>query len=285
MITSTLNDIYYSFGLFVDHQILQKGHAFTNYSSLFYNSPDPELPNNSIYSAPFKQLVYDFSISGANIPTGIYVNGIFKPKGTNGLQIDYLNSRAIFNGGNNGKIISGNYAIKDFNIYLTTNTQEELIYETAFQLRPSYVKPLSGIDKSSLTVPGVFIVNSNFKNETYAFGGLMESSMSIHCILLADSKDQLDALGCLLVDEKYSCFPVVPISKTPLNYYGDFKTGLGNYNYLSYVNQFPNNLAYIAEADFYKLSNRDFSNRYPDLRAAFADFTIKYVRLPNKSIT
>lgn len=279
-----LNDLYYSFGSFIEHQILQKGQAYTNYSSLYYNMADQTLPGLSVYSSPFKQIVADFSISGAQIPTGVYVNGIFTPKQSSLIAIDYLNNRTIFSGGNNGKLISGNYAVKDFNVYLTTNSDEELIYETAFELRPSFYKALTGLSVDSLTVPGIFIVNSNFSNETYSFGGLVESTMHVHCILLADSKDQLDALGNLLVDEKYSSFPIFGVNSTPFNYYGDYKTGLGPYNYLNYVNQFKDNLGYISDADFYKLSNRDFSNRYPDLRAAFADFQIKYVRMPNRQV-
>lgn len=284
MLSSPLNDLYYSFCSFVDHQICQRGQAYTNFSSQYYNINDPVFPNLSVYSAPFKQIIFDTSISGANIPTGLYVNGNFTNKGVSGLTIDYLNNRAILSGGHNGAVISGNYAVKSYNIYPTTKSDEELIYETAFELRPSFVKPLTGISPLSLTVPGIFIVNSNFSNETYSFGGLVESTMNIHCILLSDSKDQLDALGSLLVDEKYSSFPVFSSNFTPLNFYGDYKTGLGPYNYLNYVNQFSENLGYIADADFYKLSNRDFSNRYPDLRAAFCDFSIKYVRMPNNKV-
>jgi len=285
MITSPINDLYYSFGLFIDHQIAQKGHAFQNVSSLFYKVNDPELPGFSVYAAPFKQPISDFSISGAQIPTGVYVNGNFCNKGQSGLIFDYLNNRAIFSGGNNNLIVSGNYSIKDFNVYLTTTTDEELIYETAFQIQASYAKPLSGLSKYDLTVPGIFITNSNFTNESYSLGGLIESTINIHCIILSNSKDQLDAVGCLLADEKYSSFPIMGSGFIPYNYYGDYRTALGNYNYLNYVSQFSNNLAYIADADFYKLSNRDFSNRYPDLRAAFADFQIKYVRFPNHRVT
>jgi hypothetical protein len=285
MITSPINDLYYSFSLFLDHAICQKGKAFTNINSLFYKVNDPELPNLSVYAAPFKQNISDFSVSGAQIPTGLYVNNVFCPKGQSGLIIDYINNRAILSGSHNNLSISGSYSVKDFNVYATTNTEEELIYENAFQMQASYSKPLSGLAKYSLTVPGIFITNSNFTNETYAFGGLVETTVNINCIILSDSKDQLDAVGSLLTDEKYSYFPVVDSGHIPYNYYGDYRTTLGNYNYLNYVNQFPNNVAYISDVDFYKLSNRDFSNRYPDLRAAFADFQIKYVRFPNHKIT
>lgn len=286
MIKSTpINDLYYSFGMFIDRQVCQRGAAFTNVSSLYYNVSDPELPNLSVYAAPFKQSISDYSISGANIPTGVYVNGNLAGRGQSGLiNFDFLNNRVIFSGGMNNYTVSGNYSVKDFNVYLSTSSDEELIYETAFQIQASYAKPLSGLSKYSLTVPGIFVVNSNMANNTYSFGGLVETTMNIHCIVLASSKDQLDAVGSLLIDEKYQMFPIIPPNYLPYNYYGDYKTGLGNYNYLTYVNQFNTNLGYISDTSFYKLSNRDFSNRYPDLRAAFADFQIKYLRFPNASV-
>jgi len=83
------------------------------------------------------------------------------------------------------------------------------------------------------------------------------------------------------MDQKSSYFPV--LSKTPLNYYGDFKSG--NYNYLEYIgNPVSPGLAYIADADFYKISDKNFSDKYPDLKFGMSDLEIKLMRLPNKSI-
>lgn len=281
MITTHINDLYYSFCLFIDHQIQQKGEAFTNHSSSFYKMEDKSLSNYTVYASPFKQFVYDYSISGANIPSGVYINNVFCNKGVSGLKIDYLNGRVILSGGAAYKNlnISGSYAVKDFNIYPTTQSDEELIFETKYELRPKYTKALSGIDKSALTVPGIFIVNLNTSLEPYSFGGLCETTINIHSVILSDSKDQLDAVGSLIVDEKYSSFPV--FSKTPLNPFGDFKSG--NYNYLSYISGVEM-LGYISDVDFYKLSSKDFSDRYPDLKAGFCDIQVKLVRQPNRSI-
>lgn len=283
MITSATNDLYYSTCLYVDHQILQRGSGFTNHSSLLYPQIDPVLPNNTVYASPFKQWVYDYSVSGANVPSGVYINNVFCQKGVSGLKIDYMNGRVILSGGSQYQnlTVSGNYSVKDFNIYPTTKSNEELIYETKYELRPSYNKTLSGVSKNALVVPGIFITSINFGNEPFEFGGLAETTANIHCVILADSIDQLNAVGNILMDQKSSYFPV--LSKTPLNYYGDFKTG--NYNYLEYIgNPTSSGLAYIADADFYKLSDKNFSDKYPDLKFGMSDLEIKLVRLPNKSI-
>lgn len=285
MINSSVNDLYYSFFLYLQHQLEQKGRGFTNYSGVFYKTEDKELSNKNVYNLPFKSLVYDHSVSGATIPTGLYVNSNLVNKGVSGLQyIDYINGRAIFSGGStySNLQVSGSFAIKDFNIWPTTKSDEELVFETKYQVNPSYSKSLSGISKDALVVPAIFMTNLNSENESYCFGGLNEQTINIHCLIISDSKDQLDAAGGLLIDERYSSFPV--ISKTPLNYYGDYKSG--NYNYLSYIGPPGNqNLAFIDDISFYRLSSKEFSDRYPDLKAGFLDVHVKNLRMPNRSIT
>jgi hypothetical protein len=88
-----------SFYLWLDHEILDRGEAFINYSGKLYNSPDPNFPLNSVYSAPFRQWVYDSSIQNANIPSGIFINGGHVARGVNGLNIDFNKGRAILNSG------------------------------------------------------------------------------------------------------------------------------------------------------------------------------------------
>lgn len=284
MISNFSNDLYYSFCLYLDHQILQRGSGFSNHSSLMYPQVDPALPNKTIYASPFKQWNYDTSISGSNVPTGVYVNGIFCNKDVSGLKIDYMNGRVIFSGGSQYQnlTVSGNYSVKDYNIYPTTKSNEELIYETKYELRPSYHKTLSGINNRALVVPGIFITHMNSTNELFEFGGLSETTVNIHCVILSDSVDQLNSVGSIIADQKLSYFPV--LTKTPLNYYGDFKSG--NYNYLEYIgNPTSDGLAFISDADFYKLSDKKFSDNYPDLRFGMADLEVKLIRVPNRSIS
>lgn len=280
---NSVNNIYYSFVQFLDNRILTKGSAYTNFSSLFYPMNDPALPGYSIYGSPFKQFVSDQSVSGANIPSGVYVNGNFCPKGTTGLYVDYLNGRAIFSGDNNNLTVSGNYAVKDYNIYPTTESDETLIFETAYHIQQSFNRPLSGVDSRSVVAPCIFISNVNFSNQVYAFGGLNETICNFHCVIMATSKDSLDALGNIIVDMKYNSYNVTNASTTqsPYNYFGDYKSGVP-FNYFNQVISQPNPyLAYISSTDFYRLNSKDFSSKYPDLKCGFSDIQVKVVRANN----
>ena len=100
-----------SFMLWADNHLLTKADAFTNHTSTFYpNEQDDRLsPNLVSYSSPHKQWVYDSSVEGANIPSGIYHDGIFMDRGDNGLQFDFDNGRAILDSGfgSNNSLVSG----------------------------------------------------------------------------------------------------------------------------------------------------------------------------------
>ena len=70
------NKLLSSFLLYLDNKILSKGEAFVNHSGLFY--PVENFFNGYYtYAAPYKQIVSDASITGANKLTGIYLDGNF----------------------------------------------------------------------------------------------------------------------------------------------------------------------------------------------------------------
>ena len=47
-----VNNLMSSFYLWLDHEVLDRGEAFINYSGKLYNAPDPNFPNKQVYGAP-----------------------------------------------------------------------------------------------------------------------------------------------------------------------------------------------------------------------------------------
>jgi hypothetical protein len=88
-----------SFYLWFDNYLLDKGEAYINEVSAFYPSIDETLPGFSIYAAPYKQFVWDSSISGAKVLSGVYPTNtdIFLTRGQSGIKFDYLNGRVFAN--------------------------------------------------------------------------------------------------------------------------------------------------------------------------------------------
>ena len=123
------NKVMSSTLLFVDHYVCKAGEAFTNHESLIY--PTDNLINGYYtYSLPFHQIVSDSSISNATIMTGVYVDGAFKSIGEGDLSsIDHYNGRVYFDANKGSSSVSGNYSVKEFNTYITTDSEEKILFE------------------------------------------------------------------------------------------------------------------------------------------------------------
>ena len=126
-----------SFTLFLDNQILSQGSSFTNYSGLFY-PVNSYLYGYTAYNCGFRQIVNDISISGANVMSGVYVNGQYTTiGGSYGLaSINHSLGNIYFTGNllPQNPIISGNFAIKDFNISITDEQEYDMLFNTEFQI-------------------------------------------------------------------------------------------------------------------------------------------------------
>ena len=271
-----IHNLVTSFTLWFDHTLLSKGKAFSNTSGRLYSMKDDEFAGYNVFGSPFKQWVYDSSISGANIPSGLYVNGNFKSRGTTGLALDFQNGRGIFDGGNSSWNVSGNFSVKDFNIYRTTRSDEELLFNNNYLLNPSFPQVSTGIPGDKIIAPAIFIKLSKFTNDAFSIGGLDESTANMRVVVLSDSEYSLDAVGSIFSDTRYNNFGVFP--KTPLNEFGDVKSGLYNYN--NYLTEYsnPSNLAYIADVDYSKLLTIGDKKLDPNLDIGFLDFDIRFVR-------
>jgi hypothetical protein len=71
--------------MWMDNILLTKGEAFQNYNSKFY--PVTNIYNGFYtYGLPFKQVVSDSSITGANLLSGVYVNNSLITVGQSGLS-------------------------------------------------------------------------------------------------------------------------------------------------------------------------------------------------------
>ena len=101
----------------------------------------------------------DESIEGANIPSGVYDNGTFVPRGQDGLKIDFDNGRVIFDSsfGANKTTLSGDYTVKDFNFYITNQTEEQLIVESKFDSNSRFKQSLGGIEPYKQVIPAIFV--------------------------------------------------------------------------------------------------------------------------------
>lgn len=263
--------------MWMDNRILTKGEAYQNFSSLFY--PITNIINGFYsYGLPFKQIVCDSSISGANILSGVYVNSSFKQIGESNLTgINPYNGQIYFTSSQSSNTISGNYAVKDFNLYLTSQPEEELLFESQYQIRPKTTQNPAGLAIESITYPCIFLKNNGGANEPFAFGGEDNTEMKVRAIVLADSMFNLDAVCAILRDTARDYVPL--IYNNPFNTFGGLNNAYYNYNTLVQNINLSSDGFYISEVNISKIfANLNIKNN--QVFPAFVDFTLNNIRYP-----
>ena len=121
-----------SFFLWFDNFLLKKGEAYSNKTGQLYYYSDPRLDSDYVaYGSPYKQWVTDSSITGATIPTGVHF-GTDTSGRSDGIAFDFDNGRVLVEDSITGSTITGEFAVKDFSIYLTNDTEDDLIVENKY---------------------------------------------------------------------------------------------------------------------------------------------------------
>jgi len=281
------NIVMTSMLFWLDNKVLTKGTAYINHQSAFYPLPNM-IYGYYTYGAPFKQMVIDCSISGANVISGVYVNGTFTSVGENNLSgINASEGQLYFSTpiSNPATDLSGNYAVKDFNMYLTSRTEENLLFETQYQVNPRTYQNPTGLPIGSETYPVIYLKYQGGQNKPLAFGGMDSTICNVRAIILADSVFSLDAVTSIMRDTSRLLVPLIYQNEMPFNAlntvtgycfnYLELTANKGaDYDYL-YVNQVN-----VSKTDT-RLSNTTNSlNR--NVYSAFVDFELIQNRYPRQ---
>lgn len=270
-----------------DHTLLNKGEAFTNYGSYFYPL-DTLYYGYYTYGAPYKQMVIDESISGATIISGVYLNNNFITVGQSGLSgINSSQGQLYFSSqiSNPSTTLSGNYAVKDFNIYLTSETEEDLLFETQFQLNPKTSQNPTGLPINSETYPVIYLKYQGGSNEPLAFGGLDKTNINVRAIILSDNIFKLDAVTSIFRDTVRTLVPIIYDNEMPFNSLGSCTGHCFNYNELVQNKIVDSDYFYIDNVSVSKVDSR-LTNSYnklnPNVFTAFIDFELSKNRYPRQ---
>jgi hypothetical protein len=269
-----------SFMLWADNFITDKGDAYQNYQSPLYPMGiDDQLGEAFVtYSSPHKQWVFDSGINGVQVPNGIYNNGEFIPRGESGLILDFDDGRVIFEssfGANNNNLTAA-YSVKDFNWYITNQTEEQLIVESKFDSNGRFKQEQSGIPPHKQVVPAIFVNPELVQNEPFAFGGEDKTSTSIRCVVFAENTYQLDGALSIFADSKNEVFKKLQFEDYPLTEYGD----VVDFNYTELLDTKPKDFFHVENVTCSKLSDRVAKNIDPSLFIGFIDFEITNLRFP-----
>jgi len=279
------NKLNSSFTLFVDHELLYTGGGYTNTSSLFYDQSSSQDRNYGYYtySSPYLGLVYDSSITGATIPTGLYVNGTFNPVGTSGLEaINYNRGEAYFSSAPVGNV-SGDFSVKDYNIELTSLPETKILFETKYQINPRNSQTLSSNNPDERTLPIIFVKPRKSNSDEIAMGGFEENEDIYRLFIFTDNQFHLDATCSVLRDTVRKHFGHLELSEMPFNSLGGLIDD--SFNYRSSVDgKRGRNLSRIEEVQVIH-NSQDMFQRNTDkvnieIFTAIVDVTVSSFRYP-----
>tara|TARA_R100000664_G_C2743873_1_gene131995 strand:+ start:259 stop:1095 length:837 start_codon:yes stop_codon:yes gene_type:complete len=270
MIEQFQHKVTTSFFLWFDNFLLKKGEAYSNKTGSFYYYSDPRLDSAYVaYGSPYKQWVTDSSITGATIPTGVYIDGnsLGRPSG---VVFDFDNGRALISGGATDSTVTGEFAVKDFSVYLTNDTEDDLIVENKYTVNsrlPSgpetYIEPYDDV------VPAIFLSTTVGQNSPLALGGLQSTNISANAVILAEDTYQLDGVLSIFMDSVDETLTDIPMSGYPITELGDLKDG--EYSYTGYTGT---NKFIINKVTTSKLTDRTRKLLANELYIGFIDFDI-----------
>jgi hypothetical protein len=268
-----------SFFLWFDNFLLKKGEAYSNKTGELFNYADPRLDSRYVaYGSPYKQWVTDSSISGAIIPTGVSVVGAGTSGRDDGVVFDFENGRALFSGSDTSMTVTGEFAVKDFNVYLTNDTEDDLIVENKYTVNSRLPSgPLTYIEPYDDVVPAIFLSVSQAENSPFALGGMQETKIQAKAVVLAEDTYQLDGVMSIFMDSVDEVIAAIPMSGYPITELGDLKGGGFNYTGLSEDYKSESRFC-VEKVKTSKLTDRTRNVLANELYVGFVDFDIEQYR-------
>ncbi len=293
-----------SFYLWFDNYLQDNGEAYKNKTGIFYNMTDDRLDSNyNVYSSPYKQFIIDSGlhtnvVNSQGTEGAIVIDRISGQRadgsafevtrGTSGLKIDYENGRVFFTGDENGELpgndlsLSGQFGVKDFNVYVTNQTEEDLVVENKFKTNDRFGNlETSGVLPYDQVIPAVFITSESINNQPFAFGGLDVTQTNVKAVVMTSDLYCLDCVLSLAADSKKQSFVEVDFNDFPVTEFGDIKTATypTGYSYNQIETDNTQELFHIEEVFVSKLSDRVKKKVNPNIFVGFIDFEIhKYRR-------
>ena len=234
-----------SFALWLDHHLTYKAEAYSNKTGAFYYMPDsrlPQYPDDPVeglisYNSEYKQWVYDSDAASAIIPSGVYIdtgdgNYNFCWRGESGLRLDFENGRVLLSGAlfptnYNTLNITGSFAVKDINIYLTDDTEENLVIQNKYNVNsrttPAYGAG-TGLAAYEQVAPAAFCSMERTFNSPFALGGEDLTHMYYRVVFFAENLYQLDGAMAVAADSFNMGVTNIGYNDYPLDEYGDLKS-------------------------------------------------------------
>ena len=237
-------------------------------------------PNLDAFYAPFRQLVGE----GTDVSSGVYVDGTYVNQGTNGLLIDFNEARVLIDRGvvADGTPITGSFNSKEVNVYITNDSEEELIMNNDFYVDDfgnTYLQNREDLNGKKYTLPAAFISYNRSENDPRALGGLEDTQSRIRVVAIVQDNYTLDGMISMFRDAARETFPLIGYDSFPYGEFFHIKTP--PYTYTSLVAQNKSRAQmYIEDVSTSKLFDKTNKSIPIGVRIGFLDFNLSSYRFP-----
>lgn len=263
----TLNhSILSSLYLWTDNKFIEDGRGFSNESGNLTKY-------GSSHLFPYRQLVYDSSISGATFASGVYVGGNFS-----GVPVDYINGKAYYTG---NSTVSGRYAAKEINLYTTTKSEQKVLFEGRFQQNPKAGPAgFTGYSPQDYVYPCAILKVGAGKNSAISFDGACSTVIPARIMLICENEFQYQAAAGLMRDAYETHIPLFSTDQLPFSASGTLKRQFDYSASGSLISSNPNNLAYVKTVEISDFDPRVNNEIGPNVVAGFIDLELECLRFP-----
>lgn len=252
------------------------GEAIINYSGNL-TKINTKYGDYSVYTCPYGQISYDTNISGAIVPSGVYVNGNFWPNNTNGMTISNLNGAVLFTGTQNGTI-NGSFTVHEVNVYPTTEKEEFVLFGQQFNPNPQTLPTATRTNLEYKTIPCIYIKTKAGDNTELCFDGMMDTEMTARLVYITDNQYVADGITSLFRDATHTYAPLLTPEQFPFDILGAVKTGWNYHFYQTGVSS--NNLLYVDSVDILEYTEQINSLISTKAVAGIIDVNFSALRFP-----
>jgi len=277
------NQILTSVYQWFDHTLLKEGEAYETKTAKLYPQSDPKLKNLYIYASPHKQWVSDSSVSGAAIPTSVDVSNSGVSFSGRDLFADWDNGRVISTT-DLGNDVEATYSTKNINVYITNDSEEEIIFQNRYGVNNFYTIPASGIEPYNKALPACFLTFNNTSSSPYALGSsdFQEEEFNIRGIVISNNSMHIDACFSIFRKQKDKSIPLLNSSDTPFDVLGGIKdTFSGSYDYSVFPQDPSRELVSIDKVTTSKFFAGSHEAMPQGMKVGFINFKLTYFRSPN----
>lgn len=285
-----------SFALWLDNYFIRQGEGFSNKEGELYYKPDERLPvypedpilGLASYNSEYKQWVCnnDATAEGAIVPSGVYIDTgagyDFCHRGESGVNVDFENGRVLVSGFYFPEIydklkIKAQFSVKDINVYLTDDVEENLVLQNKYNVNSRTVPDLGkgqGLEPYEQVAPAAFVSMERTVNTPFALGGEDLTHLYYRVVIFAENLYQLDGAMALCADAYNAGICNIGYDDYPLNEFGDTKDYYFSYYETAKNSEKVPKLMFVDDVKSSKISDRLSKTTNPNLFLGFIDFEV-----------